>query len=72
MWLLTPVYERIPQLWFLVGALFISGGLYLGLGETISSAYIAIGFGCCVFGAGVMILRLRHRNSQSVDNDPTT
>ncbi len=71
MWLPTPVYERIPQFWFLMGLLFIANGLYLGIDLTISLGYIAAGLLCCAFGAGVMIVRKRHRDGGSSNTEST-
>ena len=30
MWLAKPIYERLPQFYFLFGLLVVAGGLYLG------------------------------------------
>jgi len=68
MWLPTPVYERLPQLWLLLGLLFIAGGLYLGIDLPISLGYIAIGLGCCACGASVALIRARYRRSTSGEN----
>lgn len=68
MWLPTPVYERIPQFWFLLGLLFVANGLYLGLDITISFGYVAIGFACCIYGTGIAAIRIRHRRKKSEDN----
>lgn len=65
----TPVYERIPQTWFLMGLLFIANGLYLGIDFPISLFYVAVGFGCCAAGVGVAIVRKRHRGSRSPDTE---
>ena len=72
MWLPSPVYERIPQFWFLLGLLFIANGLYLGIDFAISLAYIAVGLVCCAFGAGVAIVRMRHRRKRSSGNQAAT
>jgi hypothetical protein len=69
MWLPSPVYERLPQFWFLLGLLFIANGLYLGIDFAISLAYIAVGLICCAFGVGVAIVRTRHRHDRSAGND---
>lgn len=67
MWLPTPVYEGIPQFWFLLGLLFIANGLYLGLDIPISFAYIAVGFICCIYGVGVAVVRFRYRRDRTDD-----
>jgi hypothetical protein len=61
MWLPTPIYERIPQFWFLLGLLFISTGLYLGFEFALSFWYIAVGLSCCAYGVGIFLVRLTHR-----------
>ncbi len=78
MWIPTPIYARIPQIWFLLGLLFIADGLYLGLEFTVSFAYLLIGAVCCVYGIGIGITRMRYRHSQpaadsiSTDNHSAT
>jgi hypothetical protein len=69
MWLPTPVYERIPQFWFLLGLLFIANGLYLGLDIAISFGYIAVGFGCCIYGVGIAVVRMRYRRDPENSGD---
>jgi hypothetical protein len=63
----TPVYERVPQIWFLMGLLFIANGLYIGIDFPFSLACIAVGFICCAFGACIAIVRMKHRRSRSTD-----
>ena len=63
MWLPTPLYERVPQFWFLLGLLFVACGLLLGFEFVLSFWYIAIGFTCCAVGAGTLLLRLRNRQA---------
>ena len=66
MWLPTPVYERIPQFFFLLGLLFIANGLYLGFDFAISFAYIAVGTLSSAYGLGVFVVR-RVSRSQAVE-----
>ncbi len=61
MWPPKPVYERYPQMWFLLGLLFIATGLYLGFEFSFSFVYVMVGFFCCVFGAALFTLRLVER-----------
>ena len=70
MWLPTPVYERIPQFWFLMGLLFIVNGLYLGIDFAISLGYIAVGFVSCAYGVGIALVRMRYRKGRSASNEP--
>jgi len=69
MWLPTPIYERIPQFWFLIGLLFIAGGLYLGIDFPVSLAYLAIGVVSCAKGIGIAIIRMRYRRNQTTSDD---
>ena len=61
MWPPTPIYERVPQFWFLLGLLFVATGLYLGFEFALSFWYMIIGLFCCAFSAGIFVLRLRER-----------
>lgn len=69
MWLPAPVYERIPQIWFLFGLLFIAYGLYIGIDIEYSLLCIAAGVLCCVFGIGVAVFRKRNRGAKSSVTD---
>ena len=59
MWPPRPIFERIPQVWFLLGLLFVATGLYLGFDYSMSFLYIMVGAFCCAFGVAVFVLRLR-------------
>ncbi len=69
MWLPTPVYERIPQFWFLIGLLFFANGLYLGLDIPIAFGYLTIGVICCAYGIGIAVVRTRYRRAQTSSDD---
>ncbi len=64
MWLPTPLYERVPQFWVLLGLLFVACGLLLGFEFVLSFWYVAIGFTCCAVGVGTFLLRFRNRQGQ--------
>ncbi len=66
MWLPTPIYERIPQFWFLLGLLFVAAGVYLGFDFAPTMWYLGLGFACCTYGAGIFLVRLRHRRVPQV------
>jgi hypothetical protein len=68
MWLPTPVYERVPQFWFLIGLLFITAGMYIGFEYVLTMYYVGLGFGCCGYGLGIFVLRLRHREGKKVND----
>jgi len=63
MWIPSPIYERIPQFWFLLGLLFIATGLYLGFEFALSFWYIAVGVSCCSYGVGIFLVRMRSRQA---------
>ncbi len=61
MYLPTPIYERMPQFWFLLGMLFFAAGLYLGFEYVLSFYYLGVGVLCSTYGITIRVLRLRHR-----------
>ncbi len=72
MWIPTPIYERIPQFWFLLGLLFVATGLYLGFEFAQSFWYIAIGSFCCAYSAALIVLRLSDRPRSRPATEPQT
>lgn len=62
MWIPTPIYERIPQLWLLLGLLFMSSGVYLGFDYELTFLYFGTGVFCLVWGASIFTMRLMYRN----------
>ena len=64
MWLPTPVYERVPQFYVLVGLLLITDGLYLGFDFSYSFFYLGLGIASCVWGVGIFIQRMKYRQAQ--------
>ncbi len=64
MWLPTPIYERIPQFWFLLGLLFMSSGTYLGFEYELSFLYFGVGFVCCAWSLWIFTMRLKHRGQE--------
>ncbi len=73
MWLPTPIYERIPQFWFLLGLLFFSSGLFLGFEYVLSFYYLGIGVLCCAYGVSIFLLRLHHRRgTHTTEHVPAT
>lgn len=62
MWLPTPIYERVPQFWLLLGLLFMTSGTYLGFEYTLSFAYFGVGGVCVVWSVMVFVKRARFRN----------
>jgi hypothetical protein len=64
MWIHTPIYERIPQFWLLLGLLFMSSGTYLGFDYQLSFVYFGVGFVCCIWSLWIFTMRLKHRSQQ--------
>lgn len=65
MWLPTPIYERVPHFYLLVGLLFIADGLYLGFEIAYSFFYIALGLACSTYGIVLRVIRQQHRRTHS-------
>jgi threonine/homoserine/homoserine lactone efflux protein len=61
MWLPTPIYERIPQFWLLLGLLFMSSGTYLGFDYGLSFLYFGVGFVCSLWSLWIFSLRAHAR-----------
>ena len=63
MWLPTPVYERIPQFWLLIGLLFMSSGTYIGFDYSLSFFYFGVGFVCSIWGLWLFSMRAHARRA---------
>ena len=63
----TQLIERAPMVWFLLGLLFFSGGLYLGFEFVMSFWYMMIGAFCCAFGVALFVFRLQERPKSTKD-----
>lgn len=61
MWLPTPLYERLPQFFFLLGLLFVAKGLYVGFSFSIAFVYVGFGLWCSAYGTGIYVVRLIRR-----------
>lgn len=61
MWLPTPIYERAPQFWLLLGLLFMSVGTYMGFDNPITFVHFGVGFFCVAWSLCTFAMRLRHR-----------
>ena len=69
MWLPTPLYERIPSFWLVLGFMFIAYGIYLGLDLPPSLGALIMGLFCIAYGIGIAVIRSRHRQTHSEDGD---
>lgn len=64
MWLPTPLYERLPQFFFLLGLLFVAKGLYVGFSIGIAFVYFGFGLWCSAYGIGIYVVRLVRRKTK--------
>ena len=60
-----PVYERFPQVYFLIGLLLMADGLYLGFENVLAFYYIGFGLISCCYGVAIFMMRLQNRQDQS-------
>ena len=69
MWLPEPIYECLPYLYLVIGALFVSGAIYIGVGTAGTPYYFALGI-LSILGGVVIYLRRstsrRHRSDSDV------
>jgi hypothetical protein len=65
MWLPSPVYERVPQFWLLMGLLFFTFGLYLGFDFQLIFVYLGLGALCITRSAWVFVTRFKFRADPS-------
>jgi hypothetical protein len=61
MWLPTPIYERIPQFWLLLGLLFMTSGTYLGFDFSLSFFYFGVGLFCVIWSISKFVMRSHNR-----------
>ncbi len=71
MWLPTPVYERLPQFWMLLGLLFMSLGTRLGFEYSLSFLYFAVGFICVGQSFCISVMRAISRRNPRVVEEKT-
>ena len=67
MWRARPIYERYPQIWFLLGLLFFAAGLFVGFEFSVSFLYLLVGVFCCIFGVALFLLRKMERPKSQHD-----
>jgi hypothetical protein len=57
----TPIYERVPQFWLLLGLLFMASGTYLGFDYSLSFMYFGVGIACAVWSMWIFSMRATAR-----------
>jgi hypothetical protein len=65
MQLVSDIFERLPQVWILLGLLFIAGGLYLGFDYSLVFIYLGIGLVCFMYGVVLFFFLLREKPKKS-------
>ena len=65
MQLFNIIFERLPMVWFLLGLLFNSLALYLGIESSLFFVYLIVGWGCCAYGLAIYFLQKLERPKQS-------
>ena len=68
MWLPTPIYQRIPAFWLVMGTLFLMLGLYIGFHFALIYVYLGLGVVCIVRGIWVHLIRQRYRDKKNSNN----
>lgn len=56
------IYEALPAAYISVGALFILGAVYIGIGHGPMVGYLAVGLSCILAGVTVNGIRRRERS----------
>jgi hypothetical protein len=59
------IYEALPAAYIAVGALFIVGATYIGIGHRPMVGYLAVGLGCILAGVAVSSIRRRERSKST-------
>ncbi len=62
MWLPSSLYESLPSVYIVVGVLFISGALYIGVNSSWTPIYFALGAVSLLSG---FFVRQRRHNARN-------
>ena len=65
MQLFKVILEGFPMVWFLLGLLFHSAGLYLGFEYTLAFGYMIVGWFFCAYGLALFFFRFREHSNKS-------
>lgn len=63
--LVSDIFERLPQVWILLGLLFFATGLYLGFDYSLIFIYLGIGLLCFAYGVVLFFFLLREKPKKS-------
>jgi len=73
MWIPKPIYDHAPLFWFLLGALFFAGGVYLNFPDGLKAAYFVFATFCFSHAVWTFVARRRFRReaaARSLDDSP--
>ncbi len=70
MWIPKPIYDHAPLFWFLLGALFLVGGIYLNFSDGLTAAYYVFAAFCFVHSAWTFFTRRRFRRQAEERVEP--
>ena len=68
MWLPEPIYESLPYVYVVCGALILSGAIYVGIGTAGAPYYLLIGVLSIVGGVVIYLRRTTARKARSVSD----
>lgn len=66
MWIPKPIYDHAPLFWLLLGALFLAGGIYLGLSDGLRAAYYVFAVFCFCHAVWTFVARRRFRQQRDL------
>jgi hypothetical protein len=66
MWIPKPIYDHAPVFWLLLGALFLAGGIYLGLSDGLRAAYYVFAVFCFSHAVWTFVARRRFRQQRDL------
>ena len=67
--LVSDIFERLPQVWLLLGLLFFATGLYLGFDYSLSFVYLMVGTACSLYGV-LLFIFMRRENPKRKNPSP--
>lgn len=65
MWLPEPLYESLPYLYVICGALILGASVYIGIGSAGAPYYLLIGLLSIVGGVVIYLRRMSARQKKS-------
>ncbi|MDH3862550.1 MAG: hypothetical protein OEV10_01155 [Gammaproteobacteria bacterium] len=67
MWIPKPIYDHAPVFWFLLGALFLAGGIYLNFADGLRAAYYVFATFCFAHAAWTFFARRRSCRQRDIE-----